>query len=371
MIIPQSAFNYAIILLFCIGVPYFYRKDIGKFNAITWGLFLLSASRSFLPHFSRTVPLDARSLLVVGSGKTAFVLILLLPLLAMRLPKKSIATTGKIFFAWLAIDGLVIMSKVLPEGAGFLNAGNFDLTILVLAFFFVMACLHEDVARHYLCAGLRRSCNEQGLPFYGLDFKINPQLFVAIVALCCTAILPVFFISGSTCKLALYIGGLTIAFLIRRYWVVGGFLALGAAAFFNIPDLSRDAGRFDIWSTYASYIVDLTRFKIVNYKAFFFGFGAGSYHWMGLDKVISGTRYVIMHNDYLQVFFEYGLICFSFFVAMLARAVYELRKRPFLCGCAVAYCFAMLTYFPIYFVGSAFLGLILIRLSFEKWGFLR
>lgn len=87
-----------------------------------------------------------------------------------------------------------------------------------------------------------------------------------------------------------------------------------------------------------------------------FGAGGGSYQWLGpLAQMATGAKTDIamsLHNDHLQLIFEYGFIGYALLAAVYIRAMWLVRRQAwafsFLVGAAVA----MMGYFPLQYLVS-------------------
>lgn len=141
--------------------------------------------------------------------------------------------------------------------------------------------------------------------------------------------------------------------------IVMGFLALGAQKFFD------SNGRFDLWRRSMIYWMDQINPWI--------GSGPGSYFLYGPKiQMLQGNTpdklFVWMHNDWLQVLFEYGIIGFvliSILFVKMVRAAHD-KKEPWLVASILTYGFVATTQMPLRYFLMSLLGACLLRLSLYR-----
>jgi hypothetical protein len=154
--------------------------------------------------------------------------------------------------------------------------------------------------------------------------------------------------------------------------VIFGVALLGV--FFMKDQFLGDNGRFNTWQTtmgawwnnWPSGLIE----QGVPAPNHWFGTGAGSFYVLGpiielINKFPTNTLFANMHNEYLQILFEYGYIGLSLF---LVAAFYTLRKsfdRPWLSASLFTYGFVCLTQFHFRFFLSALIVAFLVREAYE------
>jgi len=118
------------------------------------------------------------------------------------------------------------------------------------------------------------------------------------------------------------------------------------------------ASRFDIWR------VHLTD-HFSNLKLFLIGAGAGSFEWHGLTHPVNNTKFVLMHNDYLQIFFEFGAPLALLFIIFVFVVIWRLRNKPHWQISATMYAATMLVYHPMHHVPALILGALIVAESMK------
>lgn len=194
---------------------------------------------------------------------------------------------------------------------------------------------------------------------------------IALIALCLPfapggsswllGLITVFWFHASTAGMmvAAYLG---IALWRRRrlgYTLATTFSAsfLITLALFRPHFLDGFQSRWDAWARYLpSWYGSITSFWI--------GVGGGSFMWSSLIIDNFKTPYFIsMHNDWLQILFEYGVVGFVLAAVVFCQACSATLKRresKLIYGVVGAGVFA-LTYHPLHFVASSVLVALIMR----------
>ncbi len=148
---------------------------------------------------------------------------------------------------------------------------------------------------------------------------------------------------------------------VRRGWVEAGLAFCGAlmtAAFAMavLPSLHGfgSAGRVDAWFRFMYWWRD--------HASWLFGTGTGTFQWIGpaIDG-LEGKLFLQMHNDWLQVLFEGGVIGFALVFMAYVYLLVKANGRPKLFASLIGYGAFALTYHPLRFPLSALLLCCLVR----------
>lgn len=189
--------------------------------------------------------------------------------------------------------------------------------------------------------------------------------FIASVFPLAPAILGVFLIvfipaaqSAATAFTILISQALAFAYVEKKYrkhLLFACALAIIAGYFF-VPQLHgfSSSGRIPAWLRFFTWWFDNADF--------FTGTGTGTFQWLGpyIDK-FQGEMFLQMHNDWLQVFFEGGVI--GLFLVVMAYWDLLLRslKNPDLFRTLIGVGVFALTYHPLRFFPSALFICLLVR----------
>ena len=122
-------------------------------------------------------------------------------------------------------------------------------------------------------------------------------------------------------------------------------------------DMFFDGKRYLNWSYFLEYSKDN-----LDYLR---GMGAGSFWVMGpkiqsLYYLGKFKGFVFAHNEFIQVFMEYGTIVFGLFIFIIKDVLQRAYKKPWLFSCCVVYVFTFTTWTPFRFILTIYLGLILL-----------
>lgn len=372
MLITQTLPLYALLFFLVPVLSNYYRNKISNFTLMVWSLFIsFSIVSGFTPFFNLRIPIGPQIVHMYAAGKTTFVMLVIIPICMYWVceTRERLNRFVNLIYAILILNLGLIYSKVWVDGHGIMNAGNFDISILVCVSWLVFYFNEQNL--NQLKRELKATLNLQSLftiphqHIQQLKKKIKlRRIYSGLIS--GFTLWPAFFIKGSTCKLAFLISGAAFMFANKNYKSLIATLVGVGGAVYLVKDFTHDSGRFEIWHHYISMLIDLDTYQVKDWPHFLTGFGAGSFEWIGFGYQFKGTRILIMHNDYLQILFEYGLIGFVCFITLVIQTLYRLRNQPELFACATAYSFTMLTYFPNYFLLSTSIGLILIILTSNK-----
>jgi hypothetical protein len=168
---------------------------------------------------------------------------------------------------------------------------------------------------------------------------------------------------GST---ALFVGlGMLLAYLAPRIYkvlqdtrIALATAAVGAAvtyfAWDKVIDLFDSSQRVPVWITF--YKVWRDNFPKIQ------GIGVGSWEWLGafIDNPAKQS-FIWVHNDYLQVLFEAGVVGFILLILSVAWVLWNARLNAHLRALSWGVAICMISYFPLHFAISQLLVLYVIR----------
>jgi O-antigen ligase len=114
---------------------------------------------------------------------------------------------------------------------------------------------------------------------------------------------------------------------------LAGYLTQGAG-------LYSSPGRLRMWAAYMDW-------WLANASPWF-GAGPGSFNWIGPLTFMDEYQYYWMHNDWLQILFEYGIIGLALSLAILVKLLRskDPRIQTFTVGVAAVMCF----YSPLHLI---------------------
>ncbi len=97
------------------------------------------------------------------------------------------------------------------------------------------------------------------------------------------------------------------------------------------------------------------------------GTGPGSFEWLGpwieIKAGMTNDLYMSMHNDHLQLIFEYGFVGYVLFATLFAQALWSSRREVWLFASLVGFSVAMIGYFPVQYMASQVAGICFIALA--------
>lgn len=260
-------------------------------------------------------------------------------------------------FRWVAvIDAVVTLASLFlfTNGAGFFNAGSMDTAFIAFS-----------------------------LPLFFLTAK-RTRWDWAGLSLCLIAIS---FTQGSTAYLVL-LAVVAAYFVARGQWVLvlGSAAAVsGVAVFTQKAQVLNDNGRIGPWRTIMQWWWEgppkgwetmqtmlpdnwdaLMRWRLAH-SPIAFGTGTGTFQWIGPTVQNNPENvFVWMHNEYLQVLFEQGVLGLGMMLILVGYCVRRSYKSPALFACVAGVGASFLTQFPLrYFLGQVFVALLL-RVVLEK-----
>ena len=150
-----------------------------------------------------------------------------------------------------------------------------------------------------------------------------------------------------------------------------GIIILLTAYITNKKDLFDDSQRFGLYKIQYN--------EWVKSEKILFGHGLGTYPFFGLQNQIknqymvkgqgqkvTGEYAMWLHNDWLQLLLETGVIGFILFVVAAFFSIYYALLNPKLIACLLSYMSSMLFYYPNHFAIHAFFGCWLIAYIFLK-----
>jgi hypothetical protein len=123
--------------------------------------------------------------------------------------------------------------------------------------------------------------------------------------------------------------------------IIGPCLLIGAGLYFNT--FMHDP-RALMWSHYMDWWIA--------YASPRFGAGAGSFEWVGLfvDSGWSDMRFYVLHNDWLQVLFEFGTVGLIAVIYVFTWVAWNLRRRTPVLAVWLAFGATALFYYPFHAV---------------------
>ena len=266
---------------------------------------------------------------------------------------------------WFAVVDAIIVLILLhwfPQGAGIFNAGSMDTTFIALClplYFYRQPTFEESNAKSILV--------------WGACFSVS--------------VLAIILTPGSTAYLVLFFSLLSYFVLTRKWAAAIGSICLvvsiGLAT--QGKDIANDSGRLGPWKTFMSWWWDgppanwksqeailqdgwnnIMAWR-VEHSPVLTGTGTGTFQWIG--PAIQNTRdniFIWMHNEYLQVAFEQGLIGLTLMLWVAGVCLWRVRKRPWLFATVVGILASFLTQFPLRYPLSQIFILLVARASLEK-----
>ena len=154
-------------------------------------------------------------------------------------------------------------------------------------------------------------------------------------------------LSGSSTGLvALIVGCVSLLLAMKQYrtfFVVAGLFVISCVTHKWDPN-----GRLELWEVAMNWWE-------ANANPWL-GVGSGAFEYVGIFLPDAhGTRYRFMHNDFMQLTFDTGLIGLCLFVAMITNALIRAFKYPEIFASLCAFCACSMFYFPLHFWWSQML----------------
>jgi len=90
------------------------------------------------------------------------------------------------------------------------------------------------------------------------------------------------------------------------------------------------------------------------------GYGSGTFEWLGyIIQKRTDTIFIWMHNEYLQILFEHGIIGFVIFLGLAIECLYKSRKNTWVFVSLIALSVCFISQFPLrWFVSQVWICLI-------------
>lgn len=290
------------------------RKRIGNVALAAWAwAFLSAAGIAFAPWIMQEwIPEAWRAELALRtnySSAQATFMVLAIPMASFVTPKPFMWNMLRVFF--------LAESFLLPIGWSTVNGASFSSAILICS-----------------------------LPLFLQSWWVLAVPWVLGIAL---------WYQGATtiaCLAALIVASLWVEFPRKRWWLIpaagAGVMTLGALI--QGGQLADSSGRFTMWTDYTA--VWARHLPVFN------GIGLGAWEWFG-PYVKNGTNihYYAVHNDYLQLMFETGVVGVGLFLAVVGMTLWRVRKSQvwFSMGCALAVC--AFFYYPMHYAATQLLAL--------------
>jgi len=197
-----------------------------------------------------------------------------------------------------------------------------------------------------------------------LDYRVKLAIFAV------PAFTLLFVTESSTAFGALIVLGFT-SFLFNMWMIIPIMLGV-IGVLFQHKHFFETSGRFHIWVISMKYW-----WQNLN---IWLGSGSGTFQRLApmiqipnekpipteIPGVVHFALFPFMHNEYLQILFEQGILGFSTFMAFSASLLNKARLKPHVFSSLSVLGFVMLTQFPLrYFAGSLVAGFIA-RLALDK-----
>lgn len=278
----------------------------------------------------------------------------------LRLARGHIETTAVAAFGWAVLRGIFILEYPTMQygDANFAfmsSAGQATVELLILGCF---ACFASAKVRKLIpfFIGVEMAM----VWVFGCGFMMQTSFDTATIALCIPylnwwmtmlAILTILCHHGTTALLIL--GAILFALLLRHkrdqfmHSLMACFaLVGGCAAIYHNHDMLLNGGeRLAVWHRYMAWWWDQ------GWPVILFGTGLGSFTWLNLviDK-FKEPHFIQMHNDWLQITFELGLVGVGLVVAAFVTAIRRAwREFPLAVPATFGLAAFMLTYHPLRF----------------------
>lgn len=298
-----------------IAIPIFFITRIGLTATAFWIYLLLSSLWVFQNPWAHG-PFQFR---LDQSASQAFAIALMLPMFTVICMKRWLPNILRGFEGIALLDGIL----VLILGYGMFNAHSVDSSFV--ASVFVMAVLKRDSF------------------FNALPKKLKILVSIVILA-------SILRYGGSTGIIILAVGLLSSAFFERKItpWVLVPIAVLGYAGLMYGAEFLSSSGRVDAWQFFMNHF--WTNENI------FFGTGIGTFEWIGpILQNRTNDLFVWMHNEYLQVLFEGGLLGLGLALSLLFVCFRQAirNQKTWLFSTLVCLSVMSLTQFPFRFAVSA------------------
>lgn len=146
----------------------------------------------------------------------------------------------------------------------------------------------------------------------------------------------------------------------RRQWLVPVLFGVAACVVlvWKHDEFLSSTGRTQMWREYMT-------FWLQNVNALT-GAGLGAFEIIGPYIPVDGRHFRAMHNDFLQVLFDGGIIGLVFFLGLWVIAAKKMFTHPVLLSFFAVFLVASSTYFPLHFFFSQLI--VLAALKCSHWG---
>lgn len=137
------------------------------------------------------------------------------------------------------------------------------------------------------------------------------------------------------------------------------FILLAGVYVYLNPNVVRLSGRLEFWARHMDWWLQ--------HKSYIFGVGLGSLEelgtWMPVERNGKFISNYIMHNDFLQILFETGVVGLVLFLLLSVYILLTLRSYWRIT--AWGFIVMLLTYFPLHTLPTQVLGCLLLLKAFE------
>jgi O-antigen ligase len=161
--------------------------------------------------------------------------------------------------------------------------------------------------------------------------------------------------SESTTAICLLALGLSLTNL--RVFILAAIGALSYATYNQgLTRFLDEGGRFNVWQSSFEWWIDRSNW--------FFGTGFSTYGWLGpmIQASKGDEQYLVwMHNDWLQILFEQGILGLSASFLLFGSMLWRSRKETALFASVCVYGASMATQMPLHFFITALWGAILVK----------
>lgn len=309
------------------------RPKIGNLASLIFGYFTISAVLVYENPVSRYGEAQFR---LDQTSAFALISILLVTFFTFILHKyehkNSIKVVANFCFLFCVLESFLLVFN----GYGILNSNSVDSTMIALMF---------PIMFQNICKGE-----------YIVVFKIMIMVYTLIAIL---------MTPGSTFYFIFAAYGFAWAIYKKKWeWAAIGLIPILTGVFLLGDNILDSSSRIIAWKYYFTWFFDQS------WIVWLFGTGTGTFY--GLGPMLSehynyGITYVWMHNEYLQILFEQGIIGLILCLILYFKTLYDSRNRPELfltfCGLGVA----MLTQFPLrLFIGQVFFMYLFLSLKVIK-----
>lgn len=301
-------------------------KNYHKIPLLTWTYFMASGLFCLFYEYR---PLGISTLQVDESAGKAVILMIIVPIVVLVLKKEFMKYAVSIFqFLALVNAGLVVMN-----GHGFMNAHSWDTAFIAMI-----------------------------LPTMVFRITKSPITWLPTVF----SLFAIGYTGGRTAMVVMSACAFAYFLQKKRVFVaciIGSFVLLIGAQFSNESKMF-DSPRLNVWPYFMN----------IYWKYFdpWIGSGIGTFQWIGplaqqKEQVfLKNGLHLWMHNDYLQVLFETGIIGLTLMMATVFDCLKRSWKNRELFVTVIATLATMLTYYPFHWFITQVWACLLIRCCYEK-----